>query len=160
MIKRLSPNRNARPAGTKPDLVVIHGTAGRSDAGDVSWCTDPRSGVSYHYIVGRDGTVWQLVPDEERAWHAGESVWQGRPNCNDYSLGVALSNDGKEPYPEAQVRAAGELVADLCRRWGIPWERIVSHALVSPGRKTDPWLHFPWGAFFAALDRARKAQSS
>jgi len=116
--------------------------------------------VSYHYIVGRDGTVYQLVPDEERAWHAGESVWQGRPNCNDYSLGVALSNDGKEPYPDAQVRAAGELVADLCRRWGIPWERIVSHALVSPGRKTDPWLHFPWGAFFAALDRARKAQSS
>lgn len=140
-----SPNHGPRPAGTSVDLVVIHGTAG-TDAGDLDWCTRPGAGVSYHYLILRDGTVHRLVAEDRRAWHAGASSWQGRPNCNDYSIGVGLSNRGPgEPYTEAQYRALRELVRDIMRRRpAITRERIVGHADVSPGRKSDPWPHFDW----------------
>ena len=151
IIKRPSPNHGARPSGAKPDLIVIHGTAGKTDEGDVAWCTDPRSEVSYHYIVGRDGKIYQLVPDEARAWHAGVSSWEGVPDCNDYSIGVAFSNDGREPYTRQQYAAGGVLLAELVRRHGIATHRIVGHYHVSPGRKTDPWYHFDWARLFAAM---------
>src|SRR5690606_7806863 len=105
--------------------------------------------ISYHYLVGRDGAVYRLVPEERRAWHAGLSVWEGRYNVNDYSIGIGLSNDGREPYPPEQIRSAGELAADICARWGIPLSRIVGHHHISgahtrvrPDPKPDPWEHF------------------
>src|SRR5690606_39685224 len=82
IIRRDSPNHGPRPAGVAPSLIVVHGTAGRTDAGDVDWCTQPESQVSYHYIVGRDGTLYALVPEDRRAWHAGRSEWEGRQNVN------------------------------------------------------------------------------
>lgn len=154
IIQRDSPNHGPRPAGVAPSLIVVHGTAGRTDAGDVDWCTQPESQVSYHYIVGRDGTLYALVPEDRRAWHAGRSEWEGRQNVNDYSIGIGISNSGAEPYTAAQYETAGKLVAELCARYGIPWRRVVGHCHVSPDRKTDPWLHFHWGALF---DAARQA---
>lgn len=150
-IERPSPNQNARPAGEAPSLIVLHGTAGKSDAGDVSWCQSPQAKVSYHYIVGRDGSVYRLVPDDRRAWHAGKSEWGGRANCNDYSIGIGFSNDGREPFTARQYVAGAQVVADVCARWRIPWHRIVAHYHVSPGRKTDPWYHFEWARLFSAL---------
>lgn len=158
IIETPSPNHNARPAGVRPDLIVIHGTAGKTDAGDLSWCRDPRSRVSYHYLIGRDGRIYRLVPDEQRAWHAGESSWEGRSNCNDYSIGVGLSNDGREPYTPAQYDAAAWLVGELMRRWQIPPRRVVGHCHVSPGRKQDPWLHFHWGRLFEGVVIGRASQ--
>lgn len=149
--ERPSPNHNARPAGVTPDLIVVHGTAGQTDAGDLSWLRSRESGVSYHYLIGRDGVTYRLVPDERRAWHAGRSSWEGRPDCNDYSLGIGLSNDGAEPYTEAQYVALAGLLHDLMARWQIPVRRIVGHYHVSPGRKTDPWYHFEWARVFEAL---------
>ncbi|HEX7049110.1 MAG TPA: N-acetylmuramoyl-L-alanine amidase, partial [Longimicrobiales bacterium] len=105
ILDRPSPNHNARPAGVRPDLIVIHGTAGETDAGDLAWCRDPKSQVSYHYLIGRDGRIYRLVPEERRAWHAGVSGWEGRQGCNDYSIGVGLCNDGREPYTPAQYDA-------------------------------------------------------
>lgn len=148
---RMSPNQGPRPAGTRPDLIIIHGTAGRSDSADLDWLSRRESQVSYHYLVGRTGTIYRLVPEDRRAWHAGASIWDGRANCNDYSIGIGLSNDGREPYPAAQIDAAGKLVADLCRRYAIPLSRVVGHCHVAPGRKADPWLHFEWGRLFAAV---------
>lgn len=153
IIEQPSPNHGPRPFGVRPDLIVIHGTAGRSDMADLDWMGRAESQVSYHYLIGRDGAVYRLVPEDRRAWHAGASVWEGRANCNDYSIGIGLSNDGREPYPAAQIDAAGKLVADLCDRYGIPLRRVVGHCHVSPGRKTDPWLHFEWGRLFGAACR-------
>lgn len=150
IIQRPSPNHNPRPKSEAPSLIIIHGTAGTSDEGDVSWCCTPKpknpNPVSYHYIVGRTGQIYQLVGDKERAWHAGVSTWEGRENCNDYSIGVAFSNDGEEPFTPEQYKAGHALLTMLMTKHGIGWSRVVGHQHVSPGRKTDPWLHFRWTA--------------
>jgi N-acetyl-anhydromuramyl-L-alanine amidase AmpD len=144
IILRSSPNKNARPAGVNPSLLIIHGTAGKSDAGDLSWLLAAKSKVSYHYLIARNGQIWQLVPDKERAWHAGVSSWNGRSNCNDYSIGIGLSNDGAEPFTDAQYESCKNLVEMLRTKHDIPLVRVLGHHHVSPGRKSDPWLHFHW----------------
>lgn len=155
-IDRPSPNHGARPAGVNPDLIIVHGSAGKSDEGDLSWIESSKSQVSYHYLIGRDGRVYRLVDEDRRAWHAGKSAWESRSDCNDYSIGIGLSNDGVEPFTHAQYVACGTLLADIVRRRHIPTSRIVGHYHVSPGRKTDPWYTFHWakalGCMWAALD--------
>lgn len=147
-----SPNHNARPPGRGPDLVVIHATAGKSEGGDVTWCRAPESRVSYHYVVGRTGKIYQLVHESRRAWHAGVSRWMGRTNCNDFSIGVALSHHPDEgEYPHAQLDAAADLVADILMRRGLNGSHIVGHADIAPGRKTDPYDHFDWRHFRVAV---------
>jgi N-acetylmuramoyl-L-alanine amidase len=84
---RQSPNYNARPPSKGVELVVIHATAGTSEEGDLSWLCSPKSRVSYHYLVGRTGALYQLVQESRRAWHAGRSRWLGKDNCNDFSIG-------------------------------------------------------------------------
>ena len=151
IIDRPSPNFNRRRGGAKPDLIVLHGTAGRSDEGDLSWLTSKDSGVSYHYLIGRSGSIYRLVNDEHRAWHAGKSEWEGRSDCNTYSIGIGLSNDGEEPFTDAQYESLGHLLDLLTTRHMIPLDRIVGHYHVSPGRKTDPWYHFHWSRAFAEM---------
>ena len=180
VIQRPSPNHNERPAGVSPSLIVVHGTAGSSVGGDVAWLTDkarrPEGGVydtslSYHYVIGRAGEVYQLVDESRRAWHAGKSNWNGKDDVNDFSIGIGLTNrgpvdgdpakPGAEPYPSAQLLACASLLVDICGRRSIPWYRIVSHAEVSPGRKHDPWLHFPWMELSAGMlsyQRIREGQ--
>lgn len=134
-----SPNFNARPGPL--DAVVLHATADTDGEASVHWCADPASKVSYHVIVDRDGVVYALVDVLKRAWHAGVSSFQGRPNCNDYAIGVSFANrnDGKEPYPEIQLAVAAALVAGYMRRFpAITIDRITTHAIVAPTRKTDP----------------------
>lgn len=143
-----SPNQSERPAGMRPRLIVIHGTVG-SDAGDLTHLRQKASEVSYHYLIMRPGTIHRLVRPEKRAWHAGASIWRGIPNVNDYSIGIGLSNKGDgEPFTEEQYRSAGWLCAVFGREYGIRMEEIVGHCHISPGRKTDPWLHFHWGKLF------------
>jgi N-acetylmuramoyl-L-alanine amidase len=144
IIARVTPNKSARPDGIKPSLIVIHGTAGKSDRGDVEWCCDPKAKVSYHYVIGRDGKIFQIVPDHWKAWHAGQSIYNGRADCNDYSIGIGLSNDSVEPYKAAQYEACRSLVSMLRTKYDIPLVRVVGHCHISPGRKTDPWLHMEW----------------
>lgn len=149
VIQRPTPNKSARD-GKKPTLIVIHGDAGKSDGGTVAWLANPASKVSYHYLIGRKGAVYQFVPDSENAWHAGVSVFKGERvgnSVNKISIGVSFANDGTEPYQPVQYEAGGELVAALCKRHAIPLDRVVGHDVVSPGRKTDPWKHFDWDAF-------------
>lgn len=146
----LSPNRSPRE-GWPIKLVVIHGDAGKTDAGTIAWIMDPKSRVSYHYLVGRSGQVTMLVPEAEKAWHAGKSAWIGcthKGSVNHMSVGVAYANDGQAPYPEKQVVAGARLVAEICKRHHIERSEVRSHAEVSPGRKTDPWAHFPWAVFW------------
>ena len=136
-----SPNQKARPAGVKPSLVVLHASAGKSDAGDLSWMCNAASKVSYHYLIGRDGTVYELVPPERMAYHAGESEWKGRKFCNQYSIGVAWCNrhDASEPLTAAQVRAGRALLDWLAVKHPTLTE-VVTHKDVAPRRKSDPHL--------------------
>ena len=169
IIQHPSPNFNSRPPGTEITAVVLHGTAG-SIEGDLAWLCDkarkPEGGtydtsLSYHYLVGPDGTKFQLVDEEHRAWHAGKSAFQGKSDVNDFSIGVGLSNrgpvggdvrnPGAEPYPTAQILGAAELLVDIGLRRRIPWRNMVPHPIVSPGRKHDPWLHFPFGELAGAM---------
>lgn len=167
-----SPNFNKRPRGRGPEGVVMHGTAGQSALGDVRWLCDevrdPKGGVydvslSYHYVVSRSGKIYQLVKESDRAWHAGKSRWLGREDCNDFTIGVGLSNRGPdralykagdpypEEYPHQQLDAAAHLVAWILARRGFDGSRLVGHSDVSPGRKSDPWAWFPWPEFRVAV---------
>lgn len=170
IIDHASPNFNSRPANGEIDAVIVHGTAGASVQGDLEWLCDESIGAngeptdtsaSYHYLIGRDGTLYQLVDESDRAWHAGVSEWNGRRDLNSWSIGVGLTNRGPidhdankgglEDFTSDQILVAANLVVDICHRHNIPWHHILTHAQVSPGRKTDPWLHFPMGAFAGAL---------
>lgn len=163
IIDRPSPNHSARPSGVTVDAIVIHGTAGKTDEGDLSWITSEKSGISYHYMVGRTGKVYRLVRPERRAWHAGKSILEGDKDINDRSIGVAFSNNGAgEPYTDAQYEAAGALLAVLARTWKIEMAHIVGHNYVSgkwtkvrDDPKTDPWDWMNWGRLFADILKAR-----
>lgn len=158
-----SPNFNARPAGTRIRLIVLHADAGASEAGTISWLLSKQSKASYHYLVGRDGSVTQLVREEDRAWHAGVSEWAGVKGCNDYSLGLSFANrmDGKEAYPESQVAAGVELVALLMTTHGITLDAITTHEQIARpmGRKQDPGALFPLASFITRV-RQRLARDS
>lgn len=152
-----SPHHNARPAGTVVDCVVMHCDASPNAAGTVSWLQSAASKVSYHALVDRDGaTLWAFVDTARRAWHAGVSEFLGRKNVNDFSIGVSLANrnDG-EPYPPAQLDAAAAYVAGLMKKHpAITLERITTHRVIAPTRKTDPCPPFDLVAFRERVRRA------
>lgn len=151
-----SPNFRRTP-GRRPTCVIIHATAGELAGAIATLCdprpTDPKSRVSAHYLVGRDGSIFQLVHEEDVAWHAGQSFWQGRPNVNDFSVGLELvnRNDGVDPYSEAQLAATAQLVKAICAENGIMPHDVIGHCDIAPGRKTDPGTAFPWIDFRARL---------
>ncbi|HXS52544.1 MAG TPA: N-acetylmuramoyl-L-alanine amidase [Usitatibacter sp.] len=135
-----SPNFDER----RPNLVVIHHTSDDTVEKALATLTDPLRQVSAHYLVGRDGRIWQLVDERKRAWHAGVSHWGADTDVNSDSIGIELDNDGDEPFPDAQVQSLLALLADLKARYGIPTANFVGHADVAPGRKVDPSRWFPW----------------
>jgi N-acetyl-anhydromuramyl-L-alanine amidase AmpD len=138
--ERPSPNWNQRPHGVIVDAVVLHADASPSTAQSLSWILRREAKVSYHYLIGRFGDVYECVAPERRAWHAGKSAFMGRPDCNNYSIGVSFGNrqDG-EPFTEAQYQRGAELCRELMLRYpAITPERITTHSHVSPGRKLDP----------------------
>lgn len=110
--------------------------------------------VSAHYLIGdHDATVYQLVDESQRAWHAGESQWQGRTWLNSSSIGIEIVNPGYRdtpagrvwyPYSEAQIKAVIALVADIAKRQHIPPRNIIGHSDIAPLRKLDPGPLFPW----------------
>jgi AmpD protein len=101
--------------------------------------------VSAHFLISRQGVVTQYVPLTKRAWHAGISQWQGRENCNDYSVGIELEGTDNTPYTDEQYAVLTQLTHMLIQQYpAITLERIVGHCDVAPGRKTDPGDAFDW----------------
>jgi N-acetyl-anhydromuramyl-L-alanine amidase AmpD len=136
-----SPNFNTRPAGTRIDTVVVHATVFETADEVIKHFTNPETSVSAHYTIDRDGTVISHVPEENRAWHAGESKMKdGRVNVNDFSIGIELvnRNDGTDPFPHAQLTALRELLKAIHARHSI--RHIIPHyeCAFPPGRKSDP----------------------
>ncbi|MFQ8430460.1 N-acetylmuramoyl-L-alanine amidase [Amaricoccus sp. W119] len=109
---------------------------------------DPAAEVSAHYVVGGRGELWQLVPEEARAWHAGTGAWGAVHDVNSRSIGIELVNpgplDGLPPYPEPQMVALERLLDDIMARWNIPPARVIGHSDMAPGRKADPGPKFDW----------------
>lgn len=152
-----SPNHSLRKS-VSIDTIVIHATGSPFDSA-LAWLCDPKSGVSAHYLIGKDGRIMRLVPPAYKAWHAGKSHWDGEDNVNEFSIGIELenANDGVDPYPDAQLESLANLVASLRIDWtGITHERIISHAQIAPGRKTDPGIVFPWVAFGCRLAQVER----
>ena len=141
-----SPNFDLRK--TPPDMIVLHYTGMRTGEAALARLRDPEAKVSSHYLVEEDGRVFTLVAEERRAWHAGASFWKGERDVNGRSVGVEIVNPGHEfgyrPFPEAQIAAVIELVAEIRTRWTVEDGAIVGHSDVAPERKQDPGELFPW----------------
>jgi N-acetylmuramoyl-L-alanine amidase len=152
-----SPNQNHRPPGVRPRVIVIHADAAisKDHRSSINWIMNPAADVSYHAIIGRDGSITQLVPDDRRAWHCGVSSYGGVHDVNDFSIGICFSNlnDGREPYTPAAILAGVDLCVGKMKQWAIPPENITTHALIAlpKGRKTDPGPAFPLDGFITAV---------
>jgi len=170
-----SPNRDARPAGTTVNLLVVHGISlppgefggdgilrlftNRLEArAHPSYAAIATLKVSAHFLIRRDGALIQFVGCFDRAWHAGVSSWKGRERCNDFSIGIELEGADANPYAPAQYGSLAHLVAAL-RRWSpaLAMAPIVRHSDVAPGRKTDPGPAFDWGLLAQSLEAVRPA---
>lgn len=137
-----SPNQDDRPSGATVSCVVLHSTVVPTTEDTVKIFLDPKREVSAHFVVGKDGQVIQMVSVEQRAWHAGESVLEGKPRVNEFSVGIEMVNlnDGHDPYTDAQIHAVAGIIRFLRSRYDIPDARIVSHEQIAlpQGRKSDP----------------------
>ena len=154
VVRKPSPNFGPRPAGTVIDAVVLHADSAPKVKQSLDWLRRKESKVSYHYLIGRHGDIYECVPPELRAWHAGKSVFMGRQNVNDFSIGVSFGNrnDGIEPYTEAQYMKGAELIRELMLMFpAITKERITTHAHISPGRKFDPGKRFDFEYFVGLI---------
>lgn len=145
---RPSPNFDARPPDASIDMLVLHYTGMASGAAALERLTDPAAKVSAHYLVEEDGRSFRLVPDAERAWHAGASSWAGRERLNDVSIGIEIVNPGHDhglkPFPDPQIEAVATLSRSLIAEHAIPQDRVVAHSDIAPTRKRDPGDLFPW----------------
>lgn len=167
-----SPNRDPRPAGMEPDLVVVHAISlppgefggpwiehlftNRLDPGAHPYFAEIAAlRVSAHALIRRDGEIVQFVPFHERAWHAGESCWEGREACNDYAIGVELEGCDERPFEPVQYTRLAKLIRALERAYPVlSARRVVGHCDVAPGRKSDPGPHFDWAHLKQLLGQA------
>ena len=139
-----SPNFNVRNGDIA--FVVLHHTACHTAAQALSTLSSHNDGgrVSTHYLIGRDGQLFQLVAEAHRAWHAGVGHWAGHGDLNSISIGIELDNDGNEPFSDALVDTLVVLLEDIVARLRIPRRNIIGHADLAPARKVDPSVVFPW----------------
>lgn len=108
--------------------------------------------VSAHLFINREGVITQFVPFDKRAWHAGESMFEGRPRCNDFSIGIELEGSDTEPFTDAQYEALVKATKAIQIMYPvITRQRIVGHSDIAPGRKTDPGPLFDWKRYFRLL---------
>jgi len=157
-----SPHCDERPADTIIDLLVVHGISmppgefggdaiAQLFTGTLDATAHPAFAevaglrVSAHVLIRRDGELIQFVPFQKRAWHAGQSVFKGRTQCNDYSIGVELEGTDQTPYANVQYQQLANLISCLQQTYPeITNERIIGHSDIAPGRKTDPGPAFDW----------------
>jgi N-acetylmuramoyl-L-alanine amidase len=126
-----------------PGLIVIHYTGDNSLDSALSWLTTRKSKVSAHLVIAKNGAVYQLVPFNVEAWHAGTSSYEGRSGVNGFGIGIENVGIG-DKWPAAQVEANRDIISALFEAYQI--EDVVGHSEVAPGRKVDPGPNYPWSA--------------
>lgn len=164
-----SPNCDARPDASDISLLVIHciSLPPEQFAGDYIdqlFCNGLNPDehpyfqgihqlrVSAHLLIRRTGALVQYVPFDQRAWHAGPSLFQGRERCNDFSIGIELEGSVNQPYTEHQYQRLTAVTQLLLTHYpGLNRQRIVGHSDIAPGRKDDPGPWFSWPHYFAGL---------
>jgi len=164
-----SPNCEPRPAACEPELLVIHNISlppghyggdciERFFTNCLDWEEHPFFDeirgvqVSAHLLIKRGGDLLQFVNFCDRAWHAGLSCYQGRDNCNDFSIGIELEGADDDPYTDQQYLALVAVSELLIEHYpGLRANGIVGHSDIAPGRKTDPGPAFDWGRYRSAL---------
>jgi AmpD protein len=169
----VSPNYNERPVNTDISLLVLHNIslpAGCYGTGYVEQlfanCLDCHAHesfadlagleVSSHLFIDRQGQLTQFVPFQQRAWHAGTSCYQGRENCNDFSIGIELEGVDDSPYTEQQYQCLVQVTVALLNSYpALNVDKIVGHSDIAPGRKTDPGPAFDWQYFRTQLPAVR-----
>jgi N-acetylmuramoyl-L-alanine amidase len=149
-----SPNHEPRKGVARPDILLLHYTGMKTTQAALERLCDPGPRVSSHYLVFEDGRIVQLVPEARRAYHAGESSWEGTSDINSRSVGIEIGNQGHDfgspDFPDPQIERLIALCHDIVARWSIgPW-RVLGHSDVAPHRKRDPGEHFPWRRLAAA----------
>lgn len=143
-LRHPSPNFGPRRDGLTPELVVLHFTAMPSVEAALERLCAPEHEVSAHYVIGRDGRLWQLVDEEMRAWHAGAGDWAGRGDVNSRSIGIELDNAGTFPFSEPLMARLEDVLADVMARWEIGPAGVIGHQDFAPTRKADPGPRFDW----------------
>jgi len=165
-----SSNCDDRPKQTNIDLIVIHcislppGKFGghyidKLFLNQLDPTDDPyfrsvcQLKVSAHILLERGGQITQYVPFNLRAWHAGESMFEGRKRCNDYSIGIEMEGTEDTPYNDKQYTQLARLIRVLIKNYpNLSEQRIVGHSTIAPGRKTDPGKSFDWDRLRRLLD--------
>ena len=146
IIKSPSPNFDARKAPIS--MLVLHYTGMESGQAALDRMCDPNAKVSAHYMVEEDGRIFQLVSEDDRAWHAGVASWQGLDDINSRSIGIEIVNGGHDfdlpDFSDVQNGAVTLLCADILLRYDITHTGVVGHSDIAPGRKQDPGERFPW----------------
>ena len=128
----------------KPNYVIIHHTAQNSTEQTLKTFTIPKTQVSAHYVIGRDGVVYQMLNDYFRAWHGGVAKWGNATDINSTSIGIELDNNGFEPFAQPQINSLLIVLANIKKAHAIPAANFIGHSDIAPGRKVDPNVSFPW----------------
>lgn len=166
-----SPHFNLRPDDEAPSLLVVHNISLPPGEFGGPWIDalftgtlDPAAHpyfadiaalrVAAHCLIRRDGEIVQYVPFDKRAWHAGVSRWQGRENCNDFSVGIELEGTDTQPYTDAQYLSLQAITRLLMQHYPITPAQITGHSNIAPERKTDPGPSFDWARFLCGLPEA------
>jgi N-acetylmuramoyl-L-alanine amidase len=149
-----SPNQTDRVGPGRPDMIVLHYTGMTSADDALARLCSREAQVSSHYLVFEDGRIVQMVPEEQRASHAGVSSWEGETDNNSRSIGIEIANPGHDygypDFPDAQIVAVIALCRDILARRPMRPHRVVAHSDVAPSRKQDPGEKFPWARLHAA----------
>ena len=153
-IEAPSPNYNDRRAHAPIDILLLHYTGMQSGAAALERLTDPGTDVSAHYLIEEDGTIYRLVAEAHRAWHAGKSFWSGERDINSRSIGIELVNPGHEfgyrSFPAPQMQSLRKLAKELLARHSIPPARVLGHSdVVANPRRLDPGELFDWHSLAA-----------
>ena len=174
-----SPNYNVRPKGLSIDAIVVHNISlppnefGACDTNgthyvkalftnQLDWDAHPYfqtikgAEVSAHLFIERDGAITQFVNFNERAWHAGRSSYLGRPECNDYSIGIELEGSDFVSFTSAQYEKLAEVIAAIYKAYPKTRRHLTGHSDIAPGRKTDPGDYFEWARLRQLVTDAMK----
>lgn len=164
-----SPNYDERPAATEINLLVIHNISLPPEQFGDDWILDFFSNqldtdahpyfqqlktlkVSAHFLIRRDGEIIQLVSLNQRAWHAGQSCFEGQERCNDFSIGIELEGSDNQPFEDEQYAALTQLTQNLLKHFpALNSQRITGHSDIAPHRKTDPGPFFEWQRYLDAI---------
>ena len=149
MATSYSPNFNLpKRVKNRIKFIIIHYTGMKKESAAIKRLQDPKSKVSSHYLIKRNGEIINLVPDLFEAWHAGNSSWKHFKSLNKNSIGIEITNPGHQhgykKFSKKQIFSLQKLLKILIKKYKIKKNYVLGHSDISPGRKKDPGEKFPW----------------